>query len=268
MESTQYTVAVIGAGLIGRSWSVAFANAGAAVRLYDPVKKSLEQAEEWLKKTTTAQDMTEDVLSQIKFCTVLEHAVEGVSHVQESTPELLDVKRKLFATLDQTVPPNVPIYSSTSALLPSELFKGLLSASRFLIAHPTNPPHIVPLVELVPSPWTQEGIISDAISFFEGIGQDVVLLRNEIPGFVLNRLQAALVNEALRLVAEGVAKPNEIDKVVSSGLGLRWAFIGPFETMDLNSKYGFAEYAERFKDSYITLDRFNSKSNAWNSENI
>lgn len=265
MTITKNTVAIIGAGLIGRSWAVVFARAGARVRVYDPSPQALRDAQPWLQEVLTA-DGHQDAVANIEFFESLADAVDGVTHVQENAPELLDVKRELYRKLDDLVAPGVPIYSSTSALLPSVLFEGLAGAGRFLVAHPTNPPHVVPVVEIVPSPWTDPQIVTGAETFFLECDQEIVTLQREIPGFLLNRLQAALVNEALRLVDEDVAAPDEIDKVIRSGLGLRWAFIGPFETMDLNSRSGFEDYSARFKAAYTSLDRVTDGASPWDGK--
>jgi 3-hydroxyacyl-CoA dehydrogenase len=256
------TAAIIGSGLIGRSWAVVFARLGARIRIYDPSPQALDDARQWLEQVLQAESALA-AAADIRFCSTVAEAVDGATHVQENAPEALEAKRALYQDLDKLVAPGIPICSSTSALLPSVLFEGLAGASRFLVAHPTNPPHVVPAVEIVPSPWTSEDALAAVEALLSKCGQETVRLRREVPGFLLNRLQAALVNEALRLVEEEVAAPEEIDKVIRSGLGLRWAFIGPFETMDLNASGGFEQYAERLGGVHASLDRVTSSASPW-----
>lgn len=262
LAATPDTAAIIGAGLIGRSWAVVFARLGARIQIYDPSPQARADAEQWLGDVLRAESPLASA-ADIRFCETLVEALDGATYVQENAPEALEAKRSLYRQLDNLVAPGVPICSSTSALLPSALFEGLAGASRFLVAHPTNPPHVVPAVEIVPSPWTSQDCLAAVETLLSKCGQETVRLRREVPGFLLNRLQAALINEALRLVEENVAAPDEIDKVVRSGLGLRWAFIGPFETMDLNASGGFANYAERLGGVHASLDRVNSGASPW-----
>jgi 3-hydroxyacyl-CoA dehydrogenase len=241
---------------------VVFARLGARIRIYDPSPQALDDARQWLEKVLQAESALA-AAADIRFCSTVAEAVDGATHVQENAPEALEAKRALYQDLDRLVAPGIAICSSTSALLPSVLFEGLAGASRFLVAHPTNPPHVVPAVEIVPSPWTSEDALAAVEALLSKCGQETVRLRREVPGFLLNRLQAALVNEALRLVEEEVAAPEEIDKVIRSGLGLRWAFIGPFETMDLNASGGFEQYAERLGGVHASLDRVTSSASPW-----
>ena len=262
MTAAPDTAAIIGSGLIGRSWAVVFARLGARIRIYDPSPQALDDARQWLEQVLQAESALA-AAADIRFCSTVAEAVDGATHVQENAPEALEAKRALYQDLDRLVAPGIPICSSTSALLPSVLFEGLAGASRFLVAHPTNPPHVVPAVEIVPSPWTSEDALAAVEALLSKCGQETVRLRREVPGFLLNRLQAALVNEALRLVEEEVAAPEEIDKVIRAGLGLRWAFIGPFETMDLNASGGFEQYAERLGGVHASLDRVTSSASPW-----
>jgi len=257
-----HTIAIIGSGLIGRSWAVVFARLGARIRLYDPSQQALADARKWLGEALAAESPLA-AAADIGFCGTVAEAVDGATHVQENAPEILEAKRTLYRDLDRLVAPGIPICSSTSALLPSALFEGLEGASRFLVAHPTNPPHVIPVVEIVPSPWTSGEALAAVEVLLLQCGQETVRLRHEVPGFLLNRLQAALVNEALRLVEEEVAVPDDLDKVIRSGLGLRWAFIGPFETMDLNARGGFEDYAERLGGVHAALDRVTSSPSPW-----
>lgn len=241
-------VAIIGAGLIGRSWSVTFARAGVPVVLYDIDTGALEAAGNWIEAMLPGG-------GGVRYEDDLARAVAGVDYVQECTAEVLEVKTELFTELDSLTPPEAVLASSTSALLASDFTGGMARPDRALVAHPVNPPHLVPLVELVPSPRTDQRVVAATRAFMERVGQSPIEVKAEIGGFVLNRLQAALINEAVHLVADGVADADDIDRTVRDGLGLRWAFMGPFETMDLNSDQGFAGYSARFREMFAELGR-------------
>jgi len=244
-------VAIIGAGLIGRSWAVVFARAGVPVVLYDIDEGALAAAGAWLERALLADSKGAD----IRLEDDLARAVQGAAYVQECTSEVLRAKADLFAELDRLTSRQTVLASSTSALLPSDFCARMTNPERALVAHPVNPPHLVPLVELVSSKWTDAHVVADTRAFMERMGQSPIEVRTEIGGFVLNRLQAALVNEAVHLVDAGVAEADDVDRAVRDGLGLRWAFMGPFETMDLNSDEGFAGYSARFREMFAALGR-------------
>lgn len=264
------TVAIIGAGLIGRSWSLVFSRAGWNVRLYDQSAEVAEKAIDWIGAALSDLGCSEPdkkaILSRVSMSVSLEEALEDAIYVQENTSEILEVKKKIFFELDRLAAPNVPICSSSSALVASSFSKGLSGETRALVVHPVNPPHLVPLVEIVPSSATAPEIINQAFLIMTEVGQKPIKVRKEVPGFVLNRLQAALVNEAMSLAADGVASIDDIDKCVRHGLGLRWAFIGPFETMDLNADGGIEEYVEKFGDLFEDLGRELGVDRAWDAD--
>lgn len=253
------TIAIIGAGLIGRAWSVLFARAGHAVQVWDADAGVLERFGSDMASlcdTMEAEGLLQDragTLSRIRTCPTLEEAVAGAGFVQENGPERLEVKQALFAELDAAAAPEAVIASSTSAIVPSRFTKGLTHRARCLVGHPVNPPHLVPVVELCPAPWTSAETLDRAQALYETIGQVPVRMTSERDGFVLNRLQGALLAEALRLLGEGVVSVEGLDATIKHGLGLRWAFMGPIETIDLNAPGGIVDYAERYGGFYGRL---------------
>ncbi|XP_047578816.1 lambda-crystallin homolog isoform X3 [Lutra lutra] len=189
----------------------------------------------------------EEQLSLISGCLNIQEAVEGAMHIQECVPENLELKKKIFAQLDQIVDDKVVLSSSTSCLLPSKVFAGLAHVKQCIVAHPVNPPYYVPLVELVPHPKTAPTTVDRTYALMQKIGQSPVRVMKEIDGFALNRLQYAVISEAWRLVEEGIVSPSDLDLVMSDGLGMRYAFIGPLETMHLNAE-GMLSYCDRYSE--------------------
>ncbi|MBY0334026.1 MAG: 3-hydroxyacyl-CoA dehydrogenase [Acetobacteraceae bacterium] len=246
-------IAVVGAGLIGRAWSMVFARAGMEVRLWDKAPGIAESAMAVIRERLAdlraaglVQEAPEAIAARITPCATLADCVEGATHVQENGPERLAPKQDLFAELDRLCPPDVVLASSTSGIPASEFTGNLAGRARCLVAHPVNPPYLVPLVELVGAPWTDPAVVARTRALMGRVGQVPVTAHKETRGFVLNRLQAALVAEAFRMVRDGVMSVEDIDACVKDGLGLRWAFMGPFETIDMNAPGGVADYAERF----------------------
>jgi 3-hydroxyacyl-CoA dehydrogenase len=154
--------------------------------------------------------------------------------------------------MDSLAAPDAILSSSTSFIMASVFSEGLKGRARCLVGHPVNPPHLVPIVEIAPAPWTDPAVVERAKAIYEKAGQVPITLRKEKAGFVLNRLQAVLLAEAFRLVGEGVASAEDVDKTIRDGLGLRWAFMGPFETIELNAPGGIPDYCSRYAAS---LDR-------------
>jgi len=173
--------------------------------------------------------------------------------VQECAPERLDVKRELFAVLDQLAPADALLASSSSALTCSAIAAGLARADRCLVAHPGNPPYLVPVVELVPGPQTAPGTVDAAAALLRGAGMLPVRLHKEVTGFVFNRLQGAVLREAYSLVRDGVIAPEDIDLVMRSGLARRWSVLGPFETVELNTRGGIDRHAVVMGPAYARM---------------
>jgi L-gulonate 3-dehydrogenase len=245
---TMETIASIGAGTVGRSWAVVFARAGRRVQLWDPIKAALETSMAALETSVSdlhAAGLLDDprtTLERINIAPSLEAALEDVDYVQESAPEKLSVKQALFAEMDALAPVDAVIGSSTSAIPGSAFLQDVPGRARCLVAHPVNPPHLIPLVEICPAPWTDPNAVARTRALMEAVGQAPVVLTEEVPGFLLNRLQWALLGEALHLVGEGYCTAEEIDRVLTQGLALRWAFAGPFEVGHLNASAGLAGY--------------------------
>lgn len=252
-------VAIVGAGLIGRSWAIVFARAGWEVRITDPNESTLAEAPrrilEGLEELAEHGLVTDAAVAagRVAATRSLAEAVDGVELVQENGPEVVDTKRAIFAELDRIAPDTAVLASSTSAIVASAFTADLPGRARCLVAHPVNPPHLVPLVELCGAPWTAQETIARARSIYEGVEQVPITVSREIEGFVLNRLQGALLTEALRLVGDGVVSPQDLDKTLKDGLGLRWSFLGPFGTIELNAPGGIADYCRRYAGFYRRL---------------
>jgi len=250
-------IAVIGAGLIGRAWAIVFARAGCSVTIYDAVPEALSACTKLLHdnisdlaKHGLITETPEVVLARIKPVSTLAEALKGAVLVQENVKETVEVKRQIFAEMDKLAAPETILTSSTSWIPTSEFSEHLPGRHRILVAHPVNPPYLVPLVELAPAPWTSEETVKRAHDIYTRAGQSPVLLKKEITGFLLNRIQGAVLNEALNLYENGYASSEDLDKVLKDGLGLRWSFMGPFETIDLNAPEGVIDYAKRYGHTY------------------
>jgi len=253
-------IALVGLGLVGRAWAISFARAGHDVALWDDktdaADEALRFADEVLPDLAANQllrDSPAAVRARMRRAATLEEALDGASHVQESTPEDVGVKRHVFARLDALAPTGAVLASSTSAILPSRFTESLPGRARCLVVHPINPPYLIPAVEIVPAPWTDPAVVERTTSFIRSAGHAPIVMKKEIDGFVMNRLQGALIEEAFRLVAEGFASVEDVDIGIRDGLALRWSFIGPFETIDLNAPGGVRDYAERYQGIYAGI---------------
>jgi 3-hydroxyacyl-CoA dehydrogenase len=253
-------VAVIGAGLIGRAWSIVFARSGFDVALWDPMPLQIEAAMTFiadrLPELREAGLLARDpsaVMERIHPMHSLWEAVRDVEHVQENGPERLPDKQALFAELDRAAAPDAVLASSTSGIPASAFTEPLNGRARCLVAHPVNPPYLIPLVELCPAPWTSDETVQRTRALMERAGQVPATVKKEMAGFALNRLQGALLAEAFRLLADDVISPADLDALVKHGLGLRWSFMGPLETIDLNAPGGLADYCTRYGPLYAEL---------------
>jgi 3-hydroxyacyl-CoA dehydrogenase len=252
-------IAIIGTGVIGASWTALFLARGLQVVATDiapnaeaSLRKFVDAAWPALKRLGLSPGAS---LSNLKFTAALTQAIDGVDLVQENGPERVDFKQKLYGQLDELLPPEVIIASSSSGLTMSEIQKGAAAhPERCVIAHPFNPPHLIPLVEIVGGAKTSEATIGRAEEFYTSIGQRTVRLNKEMPGHVANRLQAALAREVYYLVAEGVVNAADVDTALSWGPGLRWGIMG---NMMLNHLGGGPGGIEHF------FQQFSGPMTAW-----
>jgi 3-hydroxyacyl-CoA dehydrogenase len=255
-------VGIVGAGLIGRAWAIVFARAGHAVAVYDADPdalatslRAIDAALADLHRHGLLEEPPAVVRDRIAPAATLADAVRGAGYVQESVRETVDAKLAIFAAMDSLAAPDCILASSTSYIPASAFSANLPGRARCLVAHPVNPPHIVPVVELCPAPWTTAAVVERARCLHESVKQVPVVVRRELPGFILNRLQAALVCEAMRLFEDGYASAEDIDRTIRDGLGLRWALMGPMETIDLNAPGGVVDYAARYAATMVEMDR-------------
>jgi 3-hydroxyacyl-CoA dehydrogenase len=234
------TIGLVGIGLIGRAWANVFARAGWDVVMWDADPAATAAAPGLVAESLRdlarhgLVDDPEAAAARLKTVSSLEAAVGGVDLVQESGPERLEDKLAIWARLDAAAAPETILASSTSAIVASLFTEKLAGRGRCLVAHPVNPPHLVPIE-----------------------------VKKEIDGFILNRLQVALLTEAFRLVDEGYVTPQDLDHTIADGLGLRWAFMGPFETIELNAPKGTADYCERYGDWFRRYMKDLPKPSVW-----
>lgn len=259
VEVAPAKVAVVGAGLIGRSWAVVFARAGIPVHVFDVSADAVAGARSEIDAALAdlaAAGLLGDpaaVSARITLGGGLAEALDGTTYVQECGPEQIDAKRALFTELERQAAPGAVLASSTSGIVASRFAGHLDSRGRCLVAHPVNPPHLAPLVEVAPAPFTDAAAVETTMALMRAVAQAPILIRREVDGFVLNRLQGALLTEALRLHAAGVVDAEGIDLAMTEGLGMRWAFAGPMETIDLNAPGGLADYVARYGAMYAAM---------------
>jgi L-gulonate 3-dehydrogenase len=263
------SIAVIGAGLVGRGWAIVFARGGHPVRLFDVTPEKIAAALEVIERNLA--DLAshrlianpEEIGRRITGTTDLAEALQEVLWVQECVFEKLAIKSEMFEALDEKAPADATLASSTSTFPGSAFTAALRGRHRCLVAHPINPPYLVPLVEIVPTPWTSSEVTENARAFMESLQQVPIVLRREVPGFIVNRLQVALLSEAFRLVEDEVIGAVDLDRAIADGLGLRWAFMGPFETIDLNAPGGIRDYVQRFGQPYYEIALEQTQARRW-----
>ena len=253
------TVGLVGVGLIGRAWANVFSRAGWNVKCWDANPAATANAPKLIAdslKDLAQHGLVKDAdgaAQRVMPVATLADTVAGVDLVQESGPETIEAKVAIWKDLDAAAAPETILASSSSAIVASRFTEHLQGRSRCLIAHPVNPPHVVPVVEICPAPWTEPGVVKRARSIYESVGQVPMELKKEVDGFILNRMQAVLLAEAFRLVAEGYCSAEDLDKTIAHGLGLRWSFMGPFETIEMNAPGGIPDYCARFGAAWAQL---------------
>lgn len=248
---------IIGCGVVGSSWALVFARAGHEVAIYDRSPEAASAAVAFVAATDAA------CAARCRVAVDLADALAGADYVQESAPERLPIKQALYQEMDALLSPDTIVGSSTSGLPASSFTSGLVNAERCLVVHPINPPHLIPLVELVPTPDTAPETVRFAHDLMHELGQSPIKLTREINGFVVNRLQSAVLGEAFRLVEDGICTPSEVDAAMADGLGLRWCFMGPFATIDLNAANGVAQYCENLGPMYHGLAKEQADPRQW-----
>ncbi len=235
------TAAVVGAGTIGVSWATLFAAHGMQVRVTDPREDAGQVVEQSVRRFAATlpggpRD-TDELLSRVAVVGQ-DEAVDGADVVQENGPERVELKQALFAAVERVAPAHALLLSSTSGLMPTDMSRDMAEPGRLLVGHPFNPPHVVPLVEVVPGAQTTPEQVEAAMAFYAALGKQPVALHKEIGGFVANRLQSALFRESVHLVLSGVVTAEELDRVVTESVGVRWATAGPFESYHLGGGPG------------------------------
>jgi ketoreductase RED1 len=230
-------VRVIGAGVIGTSWTALFLAHGLNVVVNDPqpdIEATVKAGLIKIAPTLRALGLPHESLdTNLRFEPDLERAMAGADLVQENGPERAEWKQQLWARIELVVPKHALLLSSSSARPATEQSQKMKDASRLLVGHPFNPPHLIPLVEVVPGERTAPEATADAVAFYEALGKVPRVLKKEIQGFVANRLQRAIMREACYLVQEGVVTVDELDDIVTSSIGLRWAVNGPFSSFHM-----------------------------------
>lgn len=267
-------VTIAGVGFIGRAWAITFARGGCRVALWarrpEAAHNALGPIEDILP-SLEEQDLlcglsADDILDNISVQPDFEQAIGGASFVQENIAEDTEVKREFFARMDAVAGPDTILASSSSAILPSHFTESLTGRNRCLVVHPINPPFLVPATEVVPASWTDQAVVDRSADLMRKIGQVPIVIRREIAGFVMNRLQGAVLQEAFRLVSDGFADAEDIDIGLRDGLALRWAVMGPFETIDLNAPAGIRQYAERYEPLYESLFESQTRRVPWTGD--
>ena len=249
------TVAVLGTGVIGASWTSLFLAAGLKVRAYDPADENGEKLQAYIEAAWPALDALGLTIngdaSNYSMHSSAAEAVTGAQFVQESVPERLELKHALYAEIEPVLEADAVVASSASGLLVKEMQQGWRDPSRFILGHPFNPPHLIPLVELLANDRTAPGVLEQAEAFYQQVGKITIRVNREVPAHVANRLQAALWREAISLVQNGVASVEDVDKAVWAGPGLRWAAMGPHMLFHLGAgEGGMLEFCNRYRDSF------------------
>ena len=249
------------------------ATAGRAVRLFDTAPDALSAATDRVAETLSAleeygliAERPDAVSARIETVSDLRAAVDGVSFVHECAPENLELKQQVTAGIDAVAPADAVIGSASSAIPASDYAANVAGRARCLVAHPGNPPFLLRVIEIVPAPFTDPAMTRAATDILGGAGLETILVEKEVRGFVFNRLQGALLREAYCLVRDGVASVEDIDAIVRDGLGLRWSVVGPFETVDLNTRGGIERHATLLGPAYEAMGAERGQHDPWTAD--
>jgi len=277
MNSNLFNCLVVGSGIIGRGWMYVFARAGCSTRVYDENPEQTRKALRWFE-LTLEEDIKDGFITGkqaqnyrglVCSCSRLEDALEGMEYIQENGPENLEIKRSIIQRVDRLADPAAIIASSTSSLDINAIAEGVPGIRRCITAHPFNPPHVIPAVEILPAEETDPAVTSAAVDFLKRAGQKPVLMNYFLVGYLINRIQAAVVREALHLVTTGAASVEAVDTLMSDGLGLRWALFGSFGINHTNADGGLREYYTRYGGAYkYIMDDLDSTPPSFDPEMI
>ncbi|XP_013381118.1 lambda-crystallin homolog [Lingula anatina] len=250
-------IAVLGSGLIGRSFAMLYASAGYMVKIYDISEDMLKDAMSYIEQRFTALQANgllkgkltaEEQLKLITVATDMRDCVESAFYVHECVPERLDLKKKVFGELDKLVKSDTILASSTSCIPASQFSEGLNLKNRCIVVHPIYPPYYAPLIELIPAPWTDADVSTRVKDLMEEVGSKPIVFKKEILGFGINRIQYAIIKVCWDLVEDDVLEPEDVEKILKNGLGMRYAFTGQFETMHMNG-FGVTDNVDRYGPS-------------------
>lgn len=274
MQDARPAIAIVGAGSIGVAFAIVFARTHHAVRLFDPDAAARERAlstfaarlDDLVEAGLQDRASVAEVLPRLTVCAELADAVGTADLVIECAPERVEIKRDLFAQLDALTKPDAVLASASSFLAASKFTEDLQGCERCLVLHPGNPPYLIPVLEVVPAPYTSKACVERAMQMSAAAGLKPVLVAREVEGFLFNRLQGAVLREAYCLVRDGVASVEDIDTVMRDGLGMRWSVIGPFETADLNTQGGIASHAVKMGPSYERMGKERGQNDPWTPE--
>ncbi len=269
-------VACIGTGTVGAAWAVVFARAGHEVALYDALAGEVEgrtlprarEALDLLDAYAPTPEPKAAVLARLKPASTIAAAVADAAYVQESVSEDLAIKRAVFTEIAAFAPRDAILASSTSAIPGSDFLGHIPAPERAMVVHPVNPPAYIPLVELCGTRWTSPETLAEVRRFMTEVGMRPITLNKEIEGFILNRLQFTLVAEAMHLVGEGYVSAEDLDAVLTDGLALRWASIGPFEVAHLNAPDGLQGFVDRLGPMMKRMGKLARTDYDWTPEQV
>ena len=272
---SEYKFAVVGAGSIGVGWSIVFARAGYSVCVFDIKPEILDrfwvQINSKLKllvENDLLQEDLEAISKRITTTTELSQALTGADYVQECGPEELQIKQNIYKKLEELSSPNAILASSSSALTTTQFASDLPTKHRCLVVHPGNPPYLLAIAEVVPASFTSNHCVEETFKILKSVEMAPILVSHEPKGFVFNRIQGAVLREAYSLVREGVISPQDLDLIVTEGLGKRWSIVGPFATAALNVQGGIKAHAARMGQSYFEMGQSRGQTEPWSADLI